>query len=181
VGGGTGGGATGTVDLVATFSGRVLRFTQPNSRRIDDQFCASVPVPANGQASIAEIVVPNLTWGVINSSNVGVNTSFTIEIANHSTGQVLATADVPVGRLVPGTPSYTRTYLRPQSRTRVIRVTPNSPQAIRTQYGPQGCFQLAMQPGDPMNWQDPPFIVRVDTTNRVGEGANGEINNSNVY
>lgn len=174
-------GAAGAPDLVADFVGPVLRHIGPGSRRVSDAFCEGLPSPLAGQASIAEITVPGFRWGVINSSNHRVDTAFRIELANNATQQVLRTVDVPGGRLVPGTQGLLQDYVRPQSRTRVIRVTATSSAAIRSQYGPSGCFQLLMAPGDPLNWQDPPFRVRVDVANAVNEGADGEINNTNVY
>jgi hypothetical protein len=32
-----------------------------------------------------------------------------------------------------------------------------------------------------MNWQDPPYRVRVDVMNAVNEGPDGEINNEATY
>jgi hypothetical protein len=104
-----------------------------------------------------------------------------MELGTTSPQGVLQSADVPQNTLVPGTPAVQRQYVRPQSRTRVIRVTPVSSAAIRTQYGGTGCFQLIMTQNDPFNWQDPSFSVRVDTTNAVNEGQGGELNNMTVY
>jgi hypothetical protein len=170
-------------DLVPTFTGTVFRFTQPGSRRVSDQFCQSLPIPPAGQVSIGEVTVGRFSWGVINSSNAAVTTPFRIELRNNATNQVLQASDVPPDTLRPGNQTSQLTYMRPQSRTMVVRVTPTTSVALRNTYGggSTGCFQAPMPPNSSLNWQDPSFQIRVDTANAVDEGAGGEINNTGVY
>jgi hypothetical protein len=185
IGGGAviGGGSVGTrpaqpaaePDLLPSFSGTLLRHIG-NNRRISESFCQNLPTSRSATADDAGIVsVPNLSWGVINSANVATGNGFNIEL--RANGQTLRPEQVGA---LPAGGSGDFTYARPQSQTRVIRVR-GFDRTSGAQYGPPGCYQELMAANDPMDWQDPPYEVRVDTVNAVSEGAGGETNNTAQY
>ena len=180
--GGTGGaGGNNTVshpDLVPTLLGQtpLLRHESATSRKIDSSYCLYLPQARKAtDPKIGEVTVGNITWGVRNASNEPVNSNFRIELKG---GNNLTLQQVNVGGLASGATSR-HTYVRPQSKTKVIWIGVSTNQTHKSYYGGEGCFQQIMGDNDPMNWQDPPFVVQVDSLNQVQESR--ETNNSRTY
>jgi hypothetical protein len=177
--GGTSGGNS-QPDLLPQFAPLgLLRHEGPNSRRIDASLCQNLPLPRDPrQAATGEITVGNPRWGVVNAANQGTTAAFQARLSVGDT-QILDTQTVAG---LAGGQSQLFTYLRPQSRTKVIRIDPLTDVNLKNQYGGgTGCFQLIMAASDPLNWQDPRYTVRVDVLNAVNEGNGGEINNVQVF
>lgn len=172
-------GTTNTPDLVPQFAPLgLLRRESVSSRRIDPGFCQGLPTPRDPrQAAVGEITVGSPRWGVINASNQGTANTFQVRFSVGET-QILDTQTV---NGVAGGASQLFTFTRPQSRTRVVRVDALTDLAVKNQYGGLGCFQAIMATGDPLNWEDPRYTVRVDVLNNVNEGTGGESNNVQVF
>lgn len=166
-----------TPDLVPTFTGNVLRHQNANSRKINQNFCQNLPIATGTNAATGIITVPNISWGVINNANVhSVPGNFRISLSG-ANNQILRNQLVTN---MGGKASQTFVYVRPQSRTRVILITPTTNNTIRNAYGGAvGCYQMLMSANDSMNWQDPAYTVKVDTENSIQETS--EINNSAQY
>lgn len=176
----TGGGAAPPApaqpDLVPTRSGFLLR-PGPN-RQVATSLCTNLPSPPRpDQAATGTVTVPPFQWGVINSSNGATGSGFTVRLSTGA-GAALATETVPA--LAAGGQRLF-TLARTQNQTKVIRIDALTNATTKAQYGgpsANGCFQLIMPAGDPLNWSDPASLkVRVDVTNAVAEGSGGEINN----
>ena len=172
---GGGGGGTTNPDLVPQFAPLgLLRHEAAGSRRISQSFCQGLPSPSvPSQAAVGEIRVGDIRWGVVNSSNQGTAAAFE---ARFSVGDAPA-LDTRTIAGMSGGQSQLFTFIRPESRTKVIRIDATTSLNVRNQYGGIGCFQFIMAAGDPLNWQDPRFTVRVDALNAVAEGNGGETNN----
>jgi hypothetical protein len=162
-------------DLVPIFRGKLLRHLKPYSRRIDDSFCAGLPTPSNPVLSAnGQITVAGLSWGVRNIGTSQAVGRFRIALFDSKTGQPLATHSL--SGLAAGQ-TNSASFVRPQSTTWVIRIDSNSLDADK--YGGTGCFQALMQASNAMNWQDPPYRVRVDVDGSVAEVS--ESNNESTH
>lgn len=114
---------------------------------------------AGGQtANRRDVRVPNIRWGVRNTSTVDVTTAFTIQLVRGQ--QVLATQNISA---LPAGQQQEFEYVRPQSTTTVARV------GLGT-----GCYHAGMQDE---GWNDNAgYQVRVDSGANVAES--NENNNS---
>lgn len=128
---------------------------------IESQHCSGVPT---GQSRVQSrvIAVANPRWGVSNVGTAGIATPFAAEL--RSGNQVLDTQTITA--LNPG---QTRDFdfRRPNSRVRVFTFLDRG-----------GCF---VSPTASDFFEDPPFTVRVDTNNTLGEAAANQNNNSRNY
>jgi hypothetical protein len=159
--------------------GPVLRFSGPNSRRINDLFCQSLPTAAAGEAPTAVITLAAaLTWSVTNTGTGPAGGPFTAELRNNANQALLQS--VTINGLSAGEQRSFQ-YSRSQTQTRVIRVTAQSGQQAISLYGGTGCFQAILPSGDPMDWRDPLFRVVVDGAGAITEGGAGKGNNVGVF
>lgn len=126
-------------------------------------FCQGIPEGATGRDNMPtsnrrDITVPNIRWGVQNTSSVDATTPFNVKLYHGSA--VVATQRVTS---LPRGQTLTFEYARPRSTTTVARVGPGS-----------GCFHVGLST---QGWNDNAgYQVRVDTENEVSESNNA--NNS---
>lgn len=123
-------------------------------------FCQGVPQGGTARnnmptANRRDITVPDVRWGVENTSSVDVNQAFTVQLVFG--GRVVASQRV--NRLARGQRAEF-TYQRPQSTATVARVGPGN-----------GCYHAGLS-GE--GWSDNAgYSVRVDTQSEVSEANEG--------
>lgn len=128
--------------------------------RIEDRFCDGMPLNQNDSR---EIDIPDLVWGVSNVGTADINTAFASQLKSGSA--VLATETVP--GLNPGE-TRNFNFRRQTSRVRVRRFSDR-----------QGCHA---SPNDTaFFFEDPPFMVVVNTNGALAEAAANTSNNSRNY
>jgi hypothetical protein len=143
--------------------GSPITLSNGNFLRVDDRWCATVPIPSQG--NIAQtVVIPNLVWGVTNVGTAPITAAFAAELKSGNTN--LQAQTIGAGSLAPGA-TIDFQYARTKSSARVIRFAP--PQ-------PQGCY---VNPTSPEFFEDPPLTVVVDTNGVVAES--NETNNSRSF
>lgn len=139
------------------FGNRPLLRKINNFRQIEvpGTFCAS-----HGNNEEREVDVPPFEWGVSNDNRSDVQTPFTVQLIDGSSGTVLATQQM--NALREGRTESFRNWPNRPSRIRVVKVT-GPP--LMAQYGnATGCYLVSSVALDPR-----PIIIRVDAGGSVTE------------